>query len=96
MDSPAQTTRGKVLRFYVEPQNGLVALVVEKMCFPGGFRDKIDPLSLNRFFSESEVYYKRNSSSLNTTYEKIEKLTFRTKLLLVRTRMILSSAQRSA
>ena len=45
LDSPDQTTRGKVLNFFVKPQNGLVTLVFEKRCFPGVFRDKSGPLS---------------------------------------------------
>ena len=33
-----------------------------KRSFAGGFRHKTGPLSSNPFFSESGVYYKRNSS----------------------------------
>ena len=47
LDFPAQTTPGKVLDFFVKPQNGLVALVFENRCFLGGVRNKIGPLSSN-------------------------------------------------
>ena len=59
LDSQAQTTRGKVLDFFVKPQNKYVTLVFEKRCFPGFFRNKIDPLSSNRVFSKSKAYYER-------------------------------------
>ena len=61
--------------FFVKPQNGLVALVFEKRCFSGIFRDKIGPLSSNHFFSKSEANYERKSSSLNTFFEKNRPIT---------------------
>ena len=36
LDSPAQTTRSKVLAFFAKPQNGLVTLIFEKKVFSGG------------------------------------------------------------
>ena len=71
LDSQALTTRGKVLDFFVKPKNGLVTLVFEKGCFPGCFRDKIGPLSSNRFFSKSEANCERKSSWLNIFLEKM-------------------------
>ena len=59
LDFPAQTTRGKELDFVVRPGNGLVTLVFEKRCFPVLFRDKIGPLSSNRFFLVSRKYILR-------------------------------------
>ena len=54
---PSPNHTGKVLEFFIKPQNGLITLVSTKGVFQGIFRDKIGPLSSNRSFSELEVYY---------------------------------------
>ena len=95
LDSPTQTTRDKVPGFFTKSQNGLVTLVFKKRVFQGDFRDN-RPFELKLIFSESEVYYERNCSLLNTTFKKIEESMFRTKLSLVRASTVLLSARRSA
>ena len=44
--------------------------VREKSGFQGVFKDEIGSLSSNQCFSESEVDYAGNFSSLNTTFKK--------------------------
>ena len=74
LTSPAQTTRGKVLDFFVKSQNGLVTLVFEKSCFPGGFRDKISPLGSNHFLVSRKYTMSVIFSSLNTLFEKKQRI----------------------
>ena len=69
LDSLAQTTRGKVLDFFVKPQNGLVALVFEKRCFPGDFQGQNRSFELKSIVSKLEAYYERKSSTMSPFFE---------------------------
>ena len=95
LDFPAQTTRGKVLEFFVKPENKLVTLVFGVNMFSRGFLETKSALwaQIGFLVSRKHMYYECKSSSLNTLFEENRAST---KLWLVRAGTILSSVLRSA
>ena len=82
MDSSAQTTRGKILDFLVKPKTGSFdqfSRVVPKSVFHSFFvrASKIELKNLDKITRMcSDARYERESSLLNTTFEKSKKRCF--------------------